>query len=86
MLHFSKHQAAILLTIYGVSATIFSVPCGIMGDKTMMSETLVVSLGATLCGLSMCVSMVYNTFAEMTLNSILFGIGTGNVCISDDCL
>ena len=81
MLDFSKHEAAILLTIYGVSSTLFSIPCGFLGDKTVMSETVVVSLGAMLCGVSMCVSLAYNTFAEMTLNSILFGIGTGNVQI-----
>ena len=86
MLHFTKHEAAVLLTIYGVSATVFSIPCGILGDKSVVSETIVVSLGATLCGMSMCVSLAYNTFAEMTLNSILFGIGTGNVHILGHCL
>ena len=81
MLHFSKHEAAILLTIYGVSSTVFSIPCGILGDRTVMSETVVVSLGAVLCGVSMCVSLAYNTFAELTFISILFGIGTGNLKI-----
>ena len=87
MLHFTKFEAAVLLTVYGISATVFSVPCGILGDReiVLLSETVIVSLGAALCGVSMCISLAYTAFGTMTLNSILFGIGTGklqaNICL-----
>lgn len=76
-LDFSKQQASVLLSLYGAAQALSSAPWGVAGDKNWCSKTAYVTLGSALCGVSMCLSLVYSSYWVMIIAYLCFGVSSG---------
>ena len=77
LMDFTKHQAALLLSIQGAAQTLMCIPWGLIGDIKGISETGLISFGSVLCGASTCLSLMFKSFDMMVIHCLLFGIGAG---------
>ena len=77
LMDFTKHEAALLLSIQGAAQTLTCIPWGLIGDIKGISETGLISFGSILCGASTCLSLIYKSFDMMVIHFVLFGIGAG---------
>ena len=67
LMDFTKHEAALLLSIQGAAQTLMCIPWGLIGDIKGISETGLISFGSVLCGASTCLSLIFKSFDMMVI-------------------
>ena len=75
MLGIDKKQAAILLTLLGITAGVPRIFFGWVGDRPSVNRCMMIGVAAMFNGLWSCVSVMFISYPTMMAYSLVFGLG-----------